>query len=255
MIRIFVGTSNIEDNWIEKILVYSLFKHTSEELDITFLRPKMFLDWNMRGWGTPFTNFRYTVPELCNFKGKAIYMDVDQLNFRDIADLYNTDLEENTYGMVWDALTDNGIKMKGTQYEKGFYCDSVMLIDCEKAQKYTLPIPEIAQFENNYKYTWFLGLGKPFKHRSEGIIKQLNPRWNSFDGRNTSFQPKDFNADNQPPFKLDEIWHLHFTAMSMQPWHPTYTPWAKANFHREDIAEVLWRYAKECKMISNPEEF
>ena len=255
MIRIFVGTSNIEDNWIEKILVYSLFKHTSEELDITFLRPKMFPNWNMRGWGTPFTNFRYTVPELCNFKGKAIYLDVDQLNFRDIADLYNTDLEENTYAMVWDALTDNGEKMKGTRYEKGFYCDSVMLIDCEKAQKYTLPIPEIAQFENNYKYTWFLGLGKPFKHRSEGIIKQLNPRWNSYDGRNTSFQPKDFNANNQPPFSLDEIWHLHFTAMSMQPWHPTYTPWAKGNFPREDIAEVLWRYAKECKMISNPEEF
>jgi len=255
MIRIFVGTSDTEDNWIEKILVYSLFKHTSEELDITFLRPKMFPNWNMRGWGTPFTNFRYTVPELCNFKGKAIYLDVDQLNFRDIADLYNTDLEENTYAMVWDALTDNGEKMKGTRYEKGFYCDSVMLIDCEKAQKYTLPIPEIAQFENNYKYTWFLGLGKPFKHRSEGIIKQLNPRWNSYDGRNTSFQPKDFNANNQPPFSLDEIWHLHFTAMSMQPWHPTYTPWAKGNFPREDIAEVLWRYAKECKMISNPEEF
>lgn len=255
MIRIFVGASDIEDNWIEKILVYSLYKNTSEELDIQFLRPKKFPNWNTRGWGTPFTNFRYAIPELCNFKGKAIYMDCDQLNLRDIADLYNADLEENTYGMVWDALTDNGNKMKGTRFERGFYCDSVMLIDCEKAQKYTAPISEIAKFENNYKYTWFPGLGKPFKHRSEGIIKQLNPRWNSFDGRNTSFRPKEWNAELQPDFDLDDIWHLHFTAMSTQPWHPIYTPWAKGNYRREDIAKLLWQYAKECKMISNPEEF
>ena len=93
------------------------------------------------------------------------------------------------------------------------------------------------------------------KNRTKGIIKQLNPRWNSFDGRNTSFKPEEWNAELQPDFDLDEIWHLHFTAMSTQPWHPIYTPWAKGNYRREDITEVLWRYAKECKIISNPEEF
>ena len=80
-------------------------------------------------------------------------------------------------------------------------------------------------------------------------------RWNSFDGRNTSFRPKEWNAELQPDFDLKEIWHLHFTAMSTQPWHPIYTPWAKGNYRREDIAKLLWQYAKECKMISNPEEF
>ena len=38
MIKIFIGTSDIEDNWIEKILVYSLYKNTSEELDISSRR-------------------------------------------------------------------------------------------------------------------------------------------------------------------------------------------------------------------------
>ena len=80
MIKIFVGTSDTEDNWIEKVLVYSLYRNTSEELDIQFLRPKKFPNWNTRGWGTPFTNFRYAIPELCNFEGKAIYMDCDQMN-------------------------------------------------------------------------------------------------------------------------------------------------------------------------------
>ena len=34
MIKIFIGTSDIEDNWIEKVYLYSLFKNTKEELDI-----------------------------------------------------------------------------------------------------------------------------------------------------------------------------------------------------------------------------
>ena len=53
MIRIFIGTSETEDRFIEQILVYSLYKHTSQPLDITFLRPSMFPDWNTKGWGTP----------------------------------------------------------------------------------------------------------------------------------------------------------------------------------------------------------
>ena len=161
----------------------------------------------------------------------------------------------NTYAMVWDALTHNGDAYKGTKFERGFYCDSVMLLDCAKAKAHTAPISEIAEFENNYKYKWLMGLGMPYKHRVNGLIKQLNPRWNCFDGRNTSFIPEDFDAMKQPQFNLDEIWHLHFTAMSMQPWHPTYTPWAKGSYLRQDIAEVLWDYAKKVKMIGNPEEF
>ena len=43
MIRIFIGTSETEDRFIEQILVYSLYKHTSQPLDIRFLRPSMFL--------------------------------------------------------------------------------------------------------------------------------------------------------------------------------------------------------------------
>ena len=52
-IRIFVGTSEYEDKWIEKVLVYTLLQNTDRKLDITFMRPSMFEDWNKQGWGTP----------------------------------------------------------------------------------------------------------------------------------------------------------------------------------------------------------
>ena len=45
-IRIFVGTSEYEDKWIEKVLVYTLLQNTDRKLDITFMRPSMFEDWN-----------------------------------------------------------------------------------------------------------------------------------------------------------------------------------------------------------------
>ena len=64
MVRIFVGTSEVEDKFIERILTYSLYKNSSSDLDITFLRPSLFEGWNQKGWGTPFTCFRYAIPIL-----------------------------------------------------------------------------------------------------------------------------------------------------------------------------------------------
>ena len=263
MIKIFIGAGDGEDRWIEQILLYTLFKNTKEKLDITFLRPNKFPDWRRNGWGTPFTCFRYAIPELCNFKGKAIYLDVDQMNFKDIAELYETDLNYNAFGMVWDGLHDNGTSWAQTEYAKGWFCDSVLLIDCERAKEHILPIDRIKAFANNYKHTFINGMGCPHKEKVEGIIKELNPRWNSFDGRDTSwFHPSimpydgtgNIDHDGIPQFEIDEICHLHFTSLSSQPWHPIYTPWGKVSYPRDDIAELLWDAAIKCKMISNPEE-
>jgi lipopolysaccharide biosynthesis glycosyltransferase len=263
MIKIFIGTSEYEDRWIEQIYLYSLFKNTDEELDITFLRPSMFKDWNKHGWGTPFTCFRYAVPELCNFKGKAIYTDVDQLNLRDISALYNTDLEGCTFAMAWDGLHDNGDEWSQTPKAKGWFCDSVMLIDCEKAKEFIKPIKDIKQWPSNYKHHFIRGIGNPHKENVKGIIKELDPRWNSFDGRDTSWYGDEILPlvgtpqanDVIPKFDLDEIFHIHFTSMSTQPWHPIYSPWGKASYQRDDIAAILWDYARKVKMIANPEEF
>ena len=58
--------------------------------------------------GTPFTCYRYAIPHMMNFKGRALYTDVDMINFRDIGALFDTDLQGKAFGMVWDALQDNG---------------------------------------------------------------------------------------------------------------------------------------------------
>ena len=265
MIPIFIGTSDTEDYWIERILAYTLLKNTKEKISITWLRPKHFPDWNKEGWGTPFTNFRYAVPHLMNHKGKAIYMDCDQINFKDIAELYEIDLEGKAMGMVWDALMWNGEEWRDTPHDRGFFCDSLMLIDCEKQGKIIGDISRVKNARRGLKMEIFDQLGMPEKDKGLVHIKELNPRWNSFDGKNTSYQPKGFKKGQeknyrhvqafQPDLPLEEIWHLHLTGLSTQPWHPTYNPWAKVHLDRDDILEVLWELNRQVTMIEKREEF
>jgi hypothetical protein len=259
MIPIFIGTSNYEDAWIERILAYSLLKNTEEKLDIYWLRPKYFPKWNKDGWGTPFTNYRYAIPHLMNYKGKAIYMDCDQINFRDIAELYEEGLDGKIVSMVWDALMWNGSKWRDTPHERGFYCDSVMVIDCKKFGDFIGSIDSIKNAKFGFKRDVFDRLGCPDRSKGKELIKELNPRWNAFDGRNTSYIIKSLKGRDkyseatkqQPEFPLEEIWHLHFTGMSTQPWHPKYSPWAKGILPREDILKVMWELNREVSMIEN----
>ena len=167
-IRIFVGTSETEDKWIERVLVYTLLENTDRELEITMMRPSMFEDWNKTGWGTPFTCFRYAIPHLCDYKGKAIYMDCDQMSFRDIGEFYDTD---------------------------------------------------------------------------------LGARWNSFDGYVTDGESPD--RETQQQYHIDDIYHLHFTSLSSQIWHPKYSPHGKSSYRRKDIAHILWKYVYKIRQLQD----
>ena len=128
VVKIFVGASEDMDEAALKVLKYSLLKNTQAKLDITVLRPSMFKDWNTEAWGTPFSCFRYAIPSLCEGKGRAIYMDVDMINLRDIHDLWSENLYGKPFGMVWDSEQDNG-----AGNPRGWWCDSVWLVDCERA--------------------------------------------------------------------------------------------------------------------------
>lgn len=252
-IRIFIGTSEWEDKWIERILVYTLLQNTDRRLEITMMRPSMFPDWNTKGWGTPFTCFRYAIAELCNFKGRAIYMDCDQMNFRDISALYNVDLGECAFGMVWDSLNMNPREFEGTERERGWFSDSVIVIDCEKAQQYLEPIEEIAKCDWGYKNVFSKRIGSPNREEVEDkIIKRLDARWNSFDGYVTDDTAPD--RITQKEYIMDDLYHVHFTALSSQIWHPKYSPHGKASYKRKDIAAELWKTAfkvQELKEIFN----
>ena len=96
MIPIFIGTSKGDDDKdAERVLEYSLRKNTDAELDIIWMRNiegTPFGGYDDSEWWTPFSKLRWKIPEYMNYDGKAIYLDVDQMNFRDISRLYHIDL-------------------------------------------------------------------------------------------------------------------------------------------------------------------
>lgn len=157
MIKIFVGTSqNGEDAVAEKTLEYSLRKHSSEELEVIFMRnnDSYMGHFNNSTWATPFTNLRWTIPEYCNFTGRAIYMDVDQLNLKDISELYHIDLNGKPFASREDRLC-------------------VMVIDCAAMGPLLQPVSFIKN-TSNYGNSIYWDIVKKSHH--------FDTRWNCLDG-------------------------------------------------------------------------
>lgn len=209
MIKIFIGTSkNGEDTIAEKTLEYSLKKHSSEELEIIFMRntPEGFMgEFDSSRWATPFTNLRWAIPEYCNFSGRAIYMDVDQLNLKDISLLYNIDLQGKPFASRANRLC-------------------VMVLDCEKMR------PLLASVERIKKTSRY---GNQIYQSMLGKALHFDPRWNCLDGEGRA---------------IEDIWHLHFTSMPTQPWKPAWYKGAHREHPRKDLVDLWTEYSVEATL-------
>jgi len=183
-IKLFVGCApNGEDAESQMVLEYSARKHSSMPIDIVWMKhsmdPKSFwYGWKSETWATPFSGFRWGIPEYCAFKGQAIYMDSDMIIQGDLAELWNE---------PWD---DTAIIMG-----KGGWRFCVSKWNCERAKSVLPPVERIRK--------------EPFAHQqlAHSIpqypqLEQIFDRqWNNFDGENDD---------------LDKIKILHYTDMSTQ---------------------------------------
>lgn len=131
-IRLFVGTSaRNEDLEAEMVLEYSARKHCSTPLEITWMRQAKSGPW--ANWAsatrgrTPFTAYRWGIPAVCNYEGKAIYTDVDFFFLADLAQLWTQRIPH--VGLVRNAT--------------GKLSTSCILFDCEKAKAHVPPIEKL----------------------------------------------------------------------------------------------------------------
>ena len=128
-LKIFIGSSsNHEDSPIECIYEYTLRKNCPIDLDIKWMRQSnnvnsYWYGWNTSEWFTPFSGFRWGIAEACQFKGRALYTDVDMINFRDISEVFNLNMFDKPFAARLAS------RFKGFQ-------PCFMLIDCERAKKF-----------------------------------------------------------------------------------------------------------------------
>lgn len=111
MIKIFVGCApNHEDIESQAVLEWSIRKHVSELVEIEWMKlsrdPESFWysdgkhGWQTSKWATPFSGFRWGIPERCNYEGKAIYMDSDVIVLGDIAELWNQEIPKGKLALA-----------------------------------------------------------------------------------------------------------------------------------------------------------
>jgi hypothetical protein len=192
MIRIFVGCSaNGEDAEAQAMLEYTLRKYASRPIEINWM--KLTRDktspwyanfaagegWNTRGWATPFSAFRWAIPHVCNFEGKAIYVDVDMIARDDIAKL---DDQPHPDGKAILAKNQNT------------HC--VMLFDCARAKQYIPPFDQLRRTE---------GLYRQVRRNIGGAIAPFEGNWNCLDGES-------YKTLLDPDIKI-----IHFTKVETQP--------------------------------------
>jgi len=192
VIRIFVGCSaNGEDAEAQAMLEYSIRSNTQSEVEITWMKlsrdpnspwysdPEKGEGWNTRGWATPFSPFRWAIPHVCNYEGRAIYMDVDQLVRADVKDLNDQPIPPGKVMIAKNGLT---------------HC--VILFDCAAAKEVLPPFERLRREE---------GLYRQVRKGMADRTAKFAGNWNCLDGEN-------YKDLNHPDIKL-----IHFTAVPTQP--------------------------------------
>lgn len=133
----------------------------------------------MTEWATPFSGYRWGIPEYCNFKGRAIYMDSDMIINADLNQLWTIDLDAK--------------KVMAAKPTPGRYC--VMLWDCAAARSHLLPASRLRMLAGSHQR-----MMNYFSSRSH-LVQYFDRQWNNFDGENDPF---------------DKIKILHYTSMNHQ---------------------------------------
>lgn len=193
LINIFIGSEPGNQD-AEKVLQWSIEQTTSGPFEVMWMSDgipaSLWQHWNKgrpdrtqntaKGWKTNFSAFRWAIPELCQFQGRAIYLDVDQIVLKDLRQMWELPMNGCSYLAIQPERTD------------------VMLMDC-------------SCFSGN----WWPALSKmkPSGHTQKHyrVLTQkntkvglLDPIYNCLDGDGYS----------------DQTRLVHYTKMDTQPWHP-----------------------------------
>jgi len=225
-VKIFIGSG--EQSLIErKVLIYSLRKHTERDLEISVFNgthnaierddrepapAPLPLHLKYRNL-TEFSVYRYLIPELCSFRGRAIYLDSDMICRADIGSLFDLALDEFDFLAKREYADDQGNKMWGL---------SAMLINCERSR---FPLTRIFEEidEGLYTYTEFSQMGKRFLDLHPYQIGELDSAWNVFDRCDADTKIVHYTNLFTQPWKYSghphgEIWFSYFHEAQQAGW-------------------------------------
>jgi len=234
MIKVFVGCApNHEDAESQAVLEWSIKKHCSEPFKIEWMKlsrdpaSPWYSDgdkgWQTKQWATPFSGFRWVIPNRCGYNGKGIYMDSDVIVLEDLAELWHQEIPEDKF-----VLAKGGGSWR--------YCVSMWNCkafskqgDIEKLKSDPSSHSQMVQFMSTHP----------------SLTSAFEGDWNCCDGGGKSLSDPSIKA-------------LHYTDMSTQP-HLRYavprlakegrSHWFNGTFKmhpRNDIMQLFDKYLSEA---------
>ena len=235
-IKVFIGTEP-KTEIARKVLEFSILQNTEQSIEFPPLCGEE--SWDVRPptrVGTGFSLLRWKIPELCDYKGYAIYLDADMLVFSDIKDLWQSDvIYPNDKCSVWCTYQESWGYVKTLYGDKEIPETSVMFIDCAKAKTNqqdfdTITIKLLAAKDREYYVKVMRALNHI--HAPQRIPNNWNHLNNYKDGKT----------------KL-----LHYTIEPKQPWydpsHPHKNLWRDAL--REALADGYVKKEEVKKAVEN----
>jgi hypothetical protein len=237
VLRIFVGTHGEAMRRAEIALAYSVKKHCTVPYEIIWMDAsrddERYHNWVGGGkdfpWYTPFTNFRFSIPEYSNFEGRSIYLDVDQLFLNDPNILLNLPIPE---GKAYLSLTPHRT--------------DVILYDNEK-----------------FKDSWYPSIDvlKKTKRHIGHLNNIIAPYWAELPWH---WCCNDGGVPNKQGFQTLEYDEektnlIHYTEMNWQPWHPypdgnplTGRKFSYGRHPHQEVTRIFWEYyAKGLEEIAD----
>lgn len=190
MIRIFVGADGGNcDLESQAVYEYTLRKYASEDVQLTWMQQSKKGPWS--GWAgassarTPFTHFRWSLPAVCNFEGKAIYTDSDWIWRADVAQLWHQPIPHGKVMLLKEAT--------------GKLNTSCLLIDCAAAKDFFPTLDQLrAMPDPNGTIT------NLFRGRKD-VLAPFAGAWNCIDGNG-------FDDLTDPALKA-----IHYSRIETQP--------------------------------------
>jgi hypothetical protein len=145
---------------------------------------------------TGFSFCRFTIPQRCGHRGRALYLDADMLVFADIAELWRIPFGPQTLLCTWQ-----GEAPPAWRANPAFRCGrhyAVMLLDCERL---AWDVRDVVRGLDEDRYDYHQLLGEMCIVPPDAIDQRIPSEWNALEH-----------------YEAGRTKNLHYTVVPTQPW-------------------------------------
>ena len=216
-LRVFVGAD--ESQLVPAaVLEYTIRKHTDRRVEFTTMRDlpvPMPRDPKKRP-RTGFSFYRFMIPQLAGYEGRAVYLDCDMQVFADLAELWAIPFDEQTVLCTYQPEPPE--RWKGNKNFKPGRHLAVMMLDCSRLQ---WDVHDVVRGLDEDRYGYTELMSDLAIVPEEQIEERIPVEWNSL--------------EHYEPGKTKLV---HYTQVPTQPWkngeNPLREVWLEA--FREALA-------------------